>query len=262
MNYIILGRESIIWMIKNIHGKKMEEKMEKVRLNKYLASLGIGSRREIDKMVEEKRIMVNGEYPNPGIKVNMKDKISVDGKVVGGKKEKKVYYLLNKPKKVISAVKDDRGRRTVIDFVKTKERIYPIGRLDYDTEGMIILTNDGDLYNKVIHPKEEVYKKYLIQAAGIIKKIKLGQLKAGIKLEDGMTLPAKVRFLKEEGSTTWLTVSIREGRNRQVRRMLDAIGHRVINLTRVKIGTISIGDLEVGKYRVLTKEEINYLKNV
>jgi len=236
--------------------------MEKVRLNKYLASMGIGSRREIDKMVEEEKITVNGQYPSPGIKVNIKDEISIDGKVIGKTKEKKVYYLLNKPKKVISAVKDDRGRRTVIDFIKTKERIYPIGRLDYDTEGMIILTNDGDLYNKVIHPKGEVYKKYLIQAAGIIKKIKLGQLKAGIKLEDGMTLPAKVRFLKEEGSTTWLTVSIREGRNRQVRRMLDAIGHRVISLTRVKIGTITMGDLEVGKYRVLTKEEVKYLKNV
>lgn len=236
--------------------------MEKIRLNKYLASIGIGSRREIDRMVEEKKIMVNGEYPAPGIKVNAKDKISVDGKLIGKTKEKKVYYLLNKPKKVISAVKDDRGRRTVIDFVKTKERIYPIGRLDYDTEGMIILTNDGDLYNKVIHPKGEVYKKYLIQAAGHIKKIDLGLLKAGIKLDDGLTLPAKVRFLREEGSTTWLTVSIREGRNRQIRRMMDAVGHRVISLTRVKIGTLTMGDLEVGKYRSLTKEEIKYLKNV
>jgi 23S rRNA pseudouridine2605 synthase len=236
--------------------------MEKVRLNKYLASMGIGSRREIDKMVDQKKIKVNGKFPEPGIKVNIKDKIEVEGKLIGNTKEKKVYYMLNKPKKVISAVKDDRGRRTVIDFIKTKERIYPVGRLDYDTEGLIILTNDGDLYNKVIHPKGEVYKKYLVQAAGLIKKIKLGQLKAGIKLEDGLTLPAKVRFLKEEGSTTWVTVAIREGRNRQIRRMFDAIGHRVINLTRVKIGTISMGDLEVGKYRVLTKEEIKYLKNV
>ncbi|RUA09154.1 MAG: pseudouridine synthase [Fusobacteria bacterium] len=236
--------------------------MEKVRLNKYLASMGIGSRREIDKMVEGKKIKVNGEYPKPGIKVNKKDKIEIEGKLIGKTKEKKVYYMLNKPKKVISAVKDDRGRKTVVDLIKTKERIYPIGRLDYDTEGLIILTNDGDLYNKVIHPKGEVYKKYLVQVAGLIKKIKIGQLKAGIKLEDGLTLPAKVRFLKEEGSTTWLTISIREGRNRQVRRMFEAVGHRVINLKRVKIGNIPLGDLEVGKYRVLTKEEIKYLKNV
>ena len=236
--------------------------MEKVRLNKYLASIGIGSRREIDKMVDQKKIKVNGKYPIPGTKVNIKDKIEVEGRLIGKNKVKKVYYMLNKPKKVISAVKDDRGRRTVVDFIKTKERVYPIGRLDYDTEGLIILTNDGELYNKVIHPKEEVYKKYLVQTAGVIKKIKLGQLKSGIKLEDGLTLPAKVRFLKEEGSTTWLTVSIREGRNRQVRRMLEAIGHRVISLTRVKIGTMTMGDLEVGKYRALTKEEINYLKNV
>ncbi len=236
--------------------------MEKVRLNKYLASIGIGSRREIDKMVDQKKIKVNGVFPEPGMKVNIKDKIEVEGKLIGNTKEKKVYYMLNKPKKVISAVKDDRGRRTVVDFIKTKERIYPVGRLDYDTEGLIILTNDGDLYNKVIHPKGEVYKKYLVQAAGLIKKIKLGQLKAGIKLEDGLTLPAKVRFLKEEGSTTWVSIAIREGRNRQVRRMFDAIGHRVISLTRVKIGTISMGDLEVGKYRTLTKEEIKYLKNV
>ena len=236
--------------------------MEKVRLNKYLASIGIGSRREIDKMVDQKKIKVNGVFPEPGMKVNVKDKIEIEGKLIGNTKEKKVYYMLNKPKKVISAVKDDRGRRTVVDFIKTKERIYPVGRLDYDTEGLIILTNDGDLYNKVIHPKGEVYKKYLVQAAGLIKKIKLGQLKAGIKLEDGLTLPAKVRFLKEEGSTTWVSIAIREGRNRQVRRMFDAIGHRVISLTRVKIGTISMGDLEVGKYRTLTKEEIKYLKNV
>ncbi|MCK5779707.1 MAG: rRNA pseudouridine synthase [Psychrilyobacter sp.] len=233
-----------------------------MRLNKYLASIGTGSRREIDRMVEEKKIKVNGEYPSPGIKVNIKDKIEVNGRLLEQKQEKKVYYMLNKPKKVISAVKDDRGRRTVVDFIKTKERIYPIGRLDYDTEGLIILTNDGELYNKIIHPKSEVFKKYLINAAGNVKKIKLGQLKAGIKLEDGLTLPAKVRFLKEEGSTTWLTVAIREGKNRQVRRMMDAIGHRVISLQRVKIGTITMGDLEVGKYRQLTKEEVNYLKNI
>jgi len=236
--------------------------MEKTRLNKYLASIGIGSRREIDRMIIDEKIKVNGKYPSPGMKVNVTDKIEVNGKLIGKTKEKKVYYMLNKPKKVISAVKDDRGRRTVVDFIKTKERIYPIGRLDYDTEGLIILTNDGELYNKVIHPKSEVYKKYLINAAGLIKKIKLGQLKSGVKLEDGLTLPAKVRFLKEEGSTTWLTVAIREGKNRQVRRMLDAIGHRVISLTRVKIGTITMGDLEVGKYRALTKEEVNYLKKI
>lgn len=236
--------------------------MEKIRVNKYLASVGIGSRREIDKMVEEQRIKVNGKFPNAGDKINKKDKIEIDGNPINSTTEKKVYYVLNKPKKVISAVKDDRGRRTVLDFIKTKERIYPVGRLDYDTEGMIILTNDGDMYNKVIHPKGEVYKKYQIQAAGIIKKIDLGRLKAGIKLDDGLTLPAKVRFLREEGSTTWLTVSIREGRNRQVRRMLDAIGHRVISLTRVKIGTIPMGDLESGKYRQLTKDEVKYLKNV
>jgi 23S rRNA pseudouridine2605 synthase len=236
--------------------------MEKVRLNKYLASIGIGSRREIDKMVENKKIRVNGEYPEPGLKVNKKDKIEIDGKLIGKNSEKKVYYILNKPKKVISAVKDDRNRKTVVDIVKAKERIYPIGRLDYDTEGLILLTNDGDLYNKVIHPKSEIYKKYIVQAAGLIKKIKLGQLKAGIKLEDGLTLPAKVRFLREEGSTTWLTIAIREGKNRQVRRMFDAIGHRVINLQRVKIGRITLGDLEVGEYRKLTKDEIKYLKNI
>jgi 23S rRNA pseudouridine2605 synthase len=236
--------------------------MEKVRLNKYLASIGIGSRREIDKMVDMKKIKVNGNYPEPGMKVNVKDKIEVEGRLIANTQEKKVYYMLNKPKKVISAVKDDRGRRTVLDFIKTKERIYPVGRLDYDTEGLIILTNDGDMYNKVIHPKGEVYKKYLVQTAGLIKKIKVGQLRAGVKLEDGLTLPAKVRLLKEEGSTTWITIAIREGKNRQVRRMFDAIGHRVISLTRVKIGNIPMGDLEVGKYRVLTKEEIRYLKNV
>ncbi len=236
--------------------------MDKIRLNKYLASLGIGSRREIDKMIEMKKIEVNGKYPNPGEKVGNRDKIEIDGKEINKIKEKKVYYLLNKPKKVISAVKDDRGRKTVVDLVKIKERIYPIGRLDYETEGLIILTNDGEMYNKVIHPRGEVYKKYIVQAAGIIKKINLGQLKTGIKLEDGVTLPAKVRFLREEGKTTWLTISIREGKNRQVRRMFEAIGHRVINLKRVKIGNIGIRDLEVGEYRRLTKDEEKYLESL
>lgn len=240
----------------------MKKKMEKMRLNKYLASQGVASRREIDKMVLRGEIEVNGKIPEIGLKVDKKDTIKINGKPLKAGKQKNIYYLLNKPRKVISAVSDDRGRRTVTDFLKNKGRVYPIGRLDYETEGLIIMTNDGELYNNVIHPKAEVYKKYVVQAKGRVKKSALSSLKNGIKLEDGVTLPAKVQFIREEGETTWFSISIREGRNRQVRRMVEAIGHRVMSLQRTRIGNITLGNLEVGGVRPLTKEEVRYLKSL
>lgn len=237
----------------------MEEKM---RINKYLAGLGVGSRREIDRLCEAGRIRVNDQVAASGIKVNEEDKIELDGKEISKQEEKKVYIILNKPKKYLSAVKDDRGRKTILDIVKVKERIYPVGRLDYDTEGLILLTNDGELYNNIIHPRSEVYKTYRAKVVGKVTRDKIKELEKGIELEDGPTLPARGKVIKAEEKTSVVEISIREGRNRQVRRMLRKIGHRVLELERRSIGNLNLGDLEIGKWRELTKEELKYLKKL
>lgn len=233
--------------------------MEEMRINKYLASIGIASRREIDRLIDEGAIKVNGEKATAGIKVSDKDEIYIKGKKVNKSAERKVYYLLNKPLEVLSSVKDDRGRKTVIDLIKCKERIFPIGRLDYNTSGLMILTNDGELFNRIIHPKAEIYKEYRAKVFGEIKDESITKLKNGVKLEDGMTLPAYVTLLKKEKGKSELLISIREGRNRQVRRMLDAVNHPVITLKREKIGKLSLENLKLGEYRELTTEEVNYL---
>lgn len=233
--------------------------MEKIRINKFLAELGVGSRRAIDKMIEEKRIKVNGVLAESGIKVDKSDKISVNGKLLEFEKKKKVYFMLNKPKRVLSTAKDERGRKTVVDLIDTKERIFPIGRLDYDTEGLLLLTNDGEIFNKVIHPRTEVYKTYLVEARGNINMTTLNKLKRGIMLDDKMTLPAKAKILLADERHTELHFAIKEGRNRQVRRMFESVGHPVINLKRIMLGELNLEGLEVGEYRPLTKKEINYL---
>ena len=234
--------------------------MEKTRINKYLAELGIGSRRAVDKMIEEKRIKVNGILAESGIKVNEEDEILINGKPVNTKsKSEKVYFILNKPKRVLSTAKDERGRKTVVDMIDTKERIFPIGRLDYDTEGLLLLTNDGEVFNKVIHPRTEVYKTYLVEARGNINMTTLNKLKRGIMLDDKITLPAKAKILLADERHTVLHFAIKEGRNRQVRRMFELVGHPVINLKRIMLGELNLEGLEVGEYRPLTKKEINYL---
>ena len=233
--------------------------MEEMRINKYLASLGIGSRRAIDKMVDEGRIKVNGERISAGVKVTDKDVIEIDGKKVKKEVEDKVYYLLNKPLEVLSAASDDRGRKTVVDLIRCKERIFPIGRLDYNTTGLIILTNDGELFNRVIHPRAEIYKQYYVRVLGEISDNSIEKLRNGVKLDDGYTLPAIVKLITREKGKSELEISIREGRNRQVRRMMDSVNHPVITLKREKIGKLSLGKLRLGEYRELTQDEIKYL---
>lgn len=237
--------------------------MELMRINKYLAQKGIASRREVDKLIEEEKIFINGKKATPGEKVSDRDKIEISGKRIDSSiEEKKVYFLLNKPKKIISATKDDRGRKTVVDLIKCNERIFPIGRLDYDTEGAILLTNDGEIYNKVIHPKSEIYKEYVALIKGEISDIDIQKLRRGIKLEDGMTLPAKVKLMNRENGKSEVSIAIREGRNRQVRRMFQKLGYFVLELRREKIGDIILKDLKVGNYRELTKKELEYLKSL
>lgn len=233
--------------------------MEKIRINKYLAELGVGSRRAIDKMIEEKKIKVNGVLAESGIKVDNNDKIIINGKPLNIEKKQKVYFILNKPKRVLSTAKDERGRKTVVDLIDTKERIFPIGRLDYDTEGLLLLTNDGEIFNKVIHPRTEVYKTYLVEAKGNINMTILNKLKKGIMLDDKITLPAKAKIILADERHTVLHFAIKEGRNRQVRRMFESVGHPVINLKRIMLGELNLDGLNIGEYRPLTKKEINYL---
>ena len=234
-----------------------------MRINKFLSSLGIASRRAIDKYIEEGRIKVNGVIASTGIDVTEDDEIYIDNKKIETKRiEEKVYFILNKPLEVLSASSDDRGRKTVVDLIKTDKRIFPIGRLDYMTSGLILLTNDGELFNKLVHPKSEIYKKYYIKVFGEVKKEEIEELKKGVLLEDGKTLPAKVSGIKYDRNKTSMYISIREGRNRQIRRMIEKFGYKVLMLRREKIGELSLGDLKEGKYRELTKEEIEYLYSV
>jgi 23S rRNA pseudouridine2605 synthase len=237
--------------------------MEPMRINKYLAQNGYASRREIDKLIESGDIKVNGKEIMQGQKVTDNDKIFIKGKLFEKpKSENKVYFLLNKPRGVLSAAKDDRGRKTVVDLIDTNERLYPIGRLDSETEGAIILTNDGDVFNKVIHPKGEVYKEYFAILKGEIKDKDLSRVAKGVILDDGPTLPAKTKILKRAQGRSEVIISIREGKNRQVRRMFDAVKHPVVYLRREAIGKINLGKLELGQYRKLTSQEINYLKSL
>ena len=234
-----------------------------MRINKFLSSLGIASRRAIDKYIEEGRIKVNGVIASTGIDVTEEDEIYIDDKKIETNRiEEKVYFMLNKPLGVLSASSDDRGRKTVVDLIKTDKRIFPIGRLDYMTSGLILLTNDGELFNRLVHPKSEIYKKYYIKVFGEVKKEEIEELKKGVLLEDGKTLPAKVSGIKYDKNKTSMYISIREGRNRQIRRMIEKFGYKVLMLRREKIGELSLGDLKEGKYRELTREEIEYLYSV
>ena len=234
-----------------------------MRINKFLSSLGIASRRAIDKYIEEGRIKVNGVIASTGIDVTEDDEIYIDNKKIETKRiEEKVYFILNKPLEVLSASSDDRGRKTVVDLIKTDKRIFPIGRLDYMTSGLILLTNDGELFNRLVHPKSEIYKKYYIKVFGEVKKEEIEELKKGVLLEDGKTLPAKVSGIKYDKNKTSMYISIREGRNRQIRRMIEKFEYKVLMLRREKIGELALGDLPEGKYRELTKQEVEYLYSI
>lgn len=231
----------------------------KMRINKFLAGQGIASRRQIDTWIEEKRIFVNGVLATSGQKVDEKDDIEINGKKILFQQGKKVYYLLHKEEEVLSAVRDDRGRRTVADCVPATHRVFPVGRLDYRTSGLLLLTNDGELFNRIMHPRAEIFKTYEVRAKGSLSKEQLRELSEGVELEEGKTLPAVLAKVRFEKGQTLFEISIREGKNRQVRRMIDAVGSHLFSLRRTKIGRLSLEGLSLGKYRELTKEEIEYL---
>ncbi len=231
------------------------------RVQKVIAQAGVTSRRKAEALILEGRVRVNGEVITElGVKVTPKDRVEVDGVPV--EKESPVYYVLNKPTGYLSTVEDDRGRKTVLDLMRhVPERIFPVGRLDYDTSGVLLLTNDGDFSYRLTHPKYEVEKVYVARVKGIPPKQKLRQLERGIQLEDGKTAPARVKRLRinKNAQDAIIEITIHEGRNRQVRRMFEAIGHPVVKLTRERFGVIDGRGLNAGDSRELTPHEVKQL---
>jgi 23S rRNA pseudouridine2605 synthase len=233
------------------------------RLQKYMAKCGVASRRKCEEIIGSGRVRVNDiEITEFGYKVDLdKDTVYVDGKKIS-LEENKIYIALNKPVGYLSAVKDDRGKKTIIELVDVKERIYPIGRLDYDTSGLILLTNDGTIYNRVIHPRQEVNKVYIATVKGVPTKEEMKKFSYGIDIGDYVTAPASIKILEENAQGCRLKIAIHEGKNRQVRRMCAAIYHPVISLQRISVGNIKLGDLKVGSYRYLSEMEIDYLNSL
>jgi 23S rRNA pseudouridine2605 synthase len=232
------------------------------RIQKILAKAGIASRREAERMVIEGRVTVNGKVIETlGFKADpSKDHIRVDGKRLTHF-EPKVVLLLNKPRGYISTVKDPKGRPTVLDLLKNvKWRIYPIGRLDFDAEGLLLLTNDGDLAHLLSHPRFSIPKAYLVKVAGVPEEKKLIRLKRGVMLEDGEAKAVSCSLLRQREKNSWVRVVVTEGRNHLVKRMFSTIGHSVLKLKRIEYGPIQLGDLPFGQFRYLTPEEMMKLK--
>lgn len=233
-----------------------------IRLQKYLARCGVASRRASEKMILSGRVTVNGvPVTEMGVQIDENlDEVAVDEKVVHPE-EQKHYLAYNKPIGEISTASDPEGRATIMDrFKDYPVRIFPVGRLDYDSEGLILLTNDGEMMNHVLHPSREVKKTYLTKVSNHVTPEEIAQLRKGVMIDGKMTSPASVRLIREETFDTVLLISIHEGRNRQVRKMVDAVGHQVVSLKRVEFGPVLLGDLPSGMWRKLTEAEIQKLK--
>ena len=235
--------------------------MEQMRLQKYLAEAGIASRRKCEEYIVQGRVKVNNKIAKLGTKVNPEvDIILFDDKKID-QKEEQVYILLNKPIGYVTTAKDQFSRDSVLDLVKVKQRIVPVGRLDMYTSGALLLSNDGDFIYKVTHPKHEIDKTYTVTLHGIVTNEEAENLRTGVKINDYITKPAKVKILKTdtEKNISRLEITIHEGKNRQVRKMCEAIGKKVHALHRTKIGNIGVKDLKLGQWRYLNEEEINEL---
>ena len=233
-----------------------------MRLQKYLALSGVASRRSSEKLIADGHISVNGiTVTEMGVQVDeTSDRIEVDGKPVRIQEEKH-YIAYNKPLGEVTTAHDPEGRATVMDkFADYPVRLYPVGRLDYDSEGLLLLTNDGDMMNHVLHPSHEVSKVYLTKVSNHVTDEEIMALRRGVMIDGHLTSPASVRLIRRETFDTVLLISIHEGRNRQVRKMAEAIGHQVVSLRRVEFGPVSLGDLPCGRWRKLTETEIRKLK--
>lgn len=233
-----------------------------MRINRYLAQCGVAGRRACDKIVAEGRVTVNGRLADLGCEVEEGDIVKVDGKTVTIKKQE--YYLLHKPKGYLSTVSDDKGRKTVMDILGSGVgRVYPVGRLDYDSEGLLILTTDGDLAQHLTHPSNEVPKTYMVKVEGRLTEADLNPIRSGIEIEGGyVTKKCRAHIIETNKEFTKVEMVLREGKNREIRKMFAAIGREVILLKRTKVGELSLRGLERGAFRKLTPAEVAYLKSL
>lgn len=234
-----------------------------MRINKYIASAGIASRRKADDMISGGKVTVNGTVLHePGYDVMPGDIVEVEGKRVEPEREK-VYLLLNKPTGYVTTTSDEEGRPTVLDLIPDQDvRVYPVGRLDYNTSGLLILTNDGELANSLMHPSHDFDKIYRARVSGTLTRGKAARLAKGVDIGGFVTSPAQVEIVSQPGNSTIVDITIHEGKNRQVRRMFKAVGHPVQELTRIGLGKLQIGRIALGGYRKLSREEIEYLKKI
>lgn len=232
--------------------------MPKERIQKILSAAGICSRREAEEFIIEGRVFVNGRVVSElGEKADPDNDVIKVGNRVVRQNAPKIYILLNKPRGVMSTLKDPQKRKTVVDLLgKLGSRVYPVGRLDYDTEGLLLLTNDGEFANAITHPSKEITKTYQVKVSEMFSDNDLRLLEEGVRLKDGMTAPARVRKMKLTDQNSWVELTIHEGRYRQVRRMCEALGHPVLKLKRVKVGKLDLKGVPLGMYRELTQSEV------
>lgn len=237
---------------------------EGIRLQKYMALCGVASRRASEELIKNGQVQVNGKVVlEMGTVIDPdKDRVSVDGKTVKPEK-RKVYIMLNKPVGIVTSLKDEKGRTVVTDLIEgVDERIYPVGRLDSDTSGLLLLTNDGELAFKLTHPSKRIFKKYIAIVEGLPNKGELERLRNGIKIDGQVTSKAKVKVLKNFGEDSILEIEIFEGRNRQVKKMCEAVNHPVKKLKRVAFGELQLGGLESGNWRYLNDEELAFIRSL
>ena len=232
-----------------------------MRLQKYMAECGVASRRKAEEMIAAGLVSVNGRVVTElGTQVEEEDEVRLEGRLIRPEAEKR-YVMYHKPAGEVTTVHDPEGRACVLDhFRDYPVRLYPVGRLDYDSEGLLLLTNDGALTERLLHPSHQVDKTYLARVTGEMTQDEIVLLRRGVMLDDHKTSPAKVRMLRQETFAAQVLVTIHEGRNRQVRRMFEAVGHQVLQLRRVRFGPLELGDLRRGQWRELTKEEIRGLQ--
>ena len=234
-----------------------------MRINKFLADKGIASRRHADEMISAGRIKINGVVATLGAAVEEGDTVLVDDVPVSMDEKKLEYYIMNKPKGVVCTVSDDRGRKTVMELLpEGVGRVFPVGRLDYATEGLLLFTNDGDLSYRLTHPTSEIPKTYMVKLEGTMTEKDLNPIRSGVELDGVLTRKCKAHIVETHKEYTKVHITITEGKNRQVRRMFEAIGKNVAFLKRVSIGKLKLSGLDRGEVRALTEEEIEYLKNL
>lgn len=228
-----------------------------MRLNKFIAESGFCSRRKADELILEGRVSVNRHEAILGMDITDADTVRVDGERIKIN-TKFEYYMLNKPKRVLCSSEDKFGRKLAVDFIKTKRRLFTYGRLDFMTEGLIIISNDGEIYNHVMHPRKKLYKSYIVKVNRDIEEKDIEALTHGVVIEGKRTAPSKVKKIDKKE----IRIAIYEGRNRQIRKMLETLGYMVDSLKRVKVGELGLGNLQPGESRALTTEEVEYLKNL